>query len=77
MSFGLTNAPSTFQALMKKAFKDFLQKFMLVFFEDILIYSKSWDEHMKHLHIIFNTLKAKKLHPKLKKFQLGKKKLNT
>ncbi|KAK3136490.1 hypothetical protein QOZ80_5BG0436430 [Eleusine coracana subsp. coracana] len=56
MSLGLTNAPATFQALMNDVLRDFICRFILVFFDDILIYSESWSRHMQHVRAVFQRL---------------------
>ncbi|TYJ97414.1 pol protein [Cucumis melo var. makuwa] len=60
MSFGLTNAPALFMDLMNRVFKDFLDSFVIVFIDDILIYFKTEAEHEEHLHQVFETLRASK-----------------
>ena len=67
MSFCLTNAPSTFQSLMNQVFKPFLRKFVLVLFDDILIYRKSLPDHILHLRTVLEILAANKLYAKKSK----------
>jgi hypothetical protein len=72
MPFGLTNAPSTFQALMNDIFLKLLCKYVLVFFEDILIYSKTWAEHIMQLHEVFTIIRDQKLFIRQKKCEFGR-----
>ena len=67
MSFGLTNAPAFFMNLMNKVFMEFLDKFVLVFLDDILVYSKSEEEHAEHLRMILGTLREHQLYAKFSK----------
>ncbi|KAL0540790.1 hypothetical protein IC582_020804 [Cucumis melo] len=70
MSFGLTNAPVVFMDLMNRVFKDFLDTFVIVFIDEILIYSKTEAEHEEHLHQALKTLRANKLYAKFSKFSV-------
>ena len=69
MSFGLCNALSTFQSLMNRIFKPYLRKFMLVFFDDILVYSTDVNLHEEHLILVFSILQENRLHANTKKLQ--------
>ncbi|KAD3642141.1 hypothetical protein E3N88_31365 [Mikania micrantha] len=67
MPFGLTNAPAVFMDLMNRVFHDFLDKFVIVFIDDILVYSKSKKEHEEHLRAVLEILRQKKLYAKFSK----------
>lgn len=71
MPFGLANAPATFQALMNHVFHTFLRKFVIIFFDDILVYSKTFDEHVEHLSLIFDTIKTEQLYLNRSKCQFA------
>jgi hypothetical protein len=67
MSFGLTNALAFFMHLMNKVFMDYLDTFMVIFIDDILVYSKLEEEHEKHLKLVLQRLREHKLYAKLSK----------
>ncbi|CAA0841254.1 Uncharacterized mitochondrial protein AtMg00860, partial [Striga hermonthica] len=71
MPFWLCNAPSTFQFAIDSIFKEHLRMFVLVFFDDILVYSKSWAEHLGHLRVVLEVLEANSFHIKPFKCSFG------
>ena len=56
MLFGLTNAPATFMRYMDDLLRPFISKCVIIYLDDILIFSRSWEEHVQHLRQVFNTL---------------------
>ena len=67
MPFGLTNALAAFMDLMNRVFRPYVDQFVVVFIDDILVYSKDAQEHEQHLRIVLETLREKKLYAKLNK----------
>jgi hypothetical protein len=67
MSFGLTNAPTYFMNLMNKVFMKYLGRFVVVFIDDILIYSKNDSDHEEHLRIVLQMLRDNQLYAKFSK----------
>ncbi|GJT06337.1 peroxidase 64 [Tanacetum coccineum] len=71
MPFGLTNAPSTFQATMNRLFSPYLRKFVIVFFDDILVYSTTLSSHLEHLECVFQCLQKHQFYVKRSKCVFG------
>ena len=67
MSFGLTYAPAYFVSMMNKVFMEFLDKFVVVFIDDILVYSKNEEEHKEHLRLVLEKLREHQLYAKFSK----------
>ena len=67
MSFGLTNAPAVFMNLMTRVFRPYLDSFVIIFIDDILVYSRSRSEHEQHLRIVLQTLRDQQLYAKFSK----------
>ena len=76
MSFGLTNAPAYFMNLMNKVFMDYLDKFVVVFIDDVLIYSKNKEEHEEHLRKVLERLREHQLYAKFSKCDFWLKKVD-
>ncbi|GBG79191.1 hypothetical protein CBR_g28908 [Chara braunii] len=76
MPFGLTNAPATFQRLMNDIFRDILGQYVLVYLDDILIYSRTLEEHLRHLHDILDRLRRHGFYAKLSKCRFAQHKVD-
>jgi hypothetical protein len=72
MSFGLCNAPTTFMPMMKDVFMPFPDDFVIVYLDNILIFSGTWGEHARHVKQVLDTLQREKLYVKLSKCEFGK-----
>jgi hypothetical protein len=73
--FGLTNAQATFMSLMNNIFRQYLDKVIVVFIDDILVYSKTKEEHDEHLRIVLQTLRKHNLYTKFEKCDFNKKEI--
>lgn len=71
LPFGLTNAPGFFMRLMNDIFAEYLDRFVIVYLDDILIYSETWEEHLEHLEMVLKKLREQKLFGKLSKCTFG------
>ena len=72
MPFGLCKAPTTFTTLMNNIFHEYLDDFVIIYIDDILVYSKTSEEHAEHLEKVFQKLKSNKLYAKEDKYDWGK-----
>ena len=71
MPFRLTNTPAVFMDLMNRVCRPFLDKFVIVFIDDILVYSRSKEDHKQHLRLVLETLRSEKLYAKFSKCDSG------
>ena len=74
--FGLSNAPAVFMCMMNGVFREYLDKFAIVFLDEILVYSKSEEEHENHLRMVLQVLREHKLYAKLNKFSFYQKQIH-
>ncbi|CAI7873506.1 unnamed protein product [Closterium sp. NIES-54] len=76
LPFGLTNAPATFQGMMQSIFSDFIDKFLVVFIDDLLVYSRTREKHLKHLELVLAQLSEHRLYARRSKCEFAKTKLS-
>ncbi|CAI7812649.1 unnamed protein product, partial [Closterium sp. NIES-53] len=76
LPFGLTNAPATFHGMMQRFFSDFIDKFLVIFIDDLLLYSRTREEHLKHLELVLARLSEHRLYAKCSKCEFAKTKLS-
>src|SRR6201999_2667489 len=76
MPFGLKNAPGTFQRLMDEILEEYIREFVTVYLDDIMIYSKDFEEHLEHVNKVLNKLRESNMIAKLKKCQFGLRNIN-
>ena len=76
MPFGLTNAPGDFMDLMNRVFRSYVDQFVVVFIDDIFVYSKDWEDHDTHLQVVLETLRNEQLYEKLSKCEFWLRKVS-
>jgi hypothetical protein len=72
MPFGLCNAPTTFMRVMNDVFKPYIDYFVIIYLDDILIFGQIWEDHIKHVKTVFELLKKERLYIKMSKCEFGK-----